>query len=143
MVCAQIDLAPRFLRVGRSPRSSNPVFLSSGIKFFQFRLNIVFSPENRHKRFQPKFPFSFLAPMPSAGHPIQNPRAAHPIYIQGSTTLSSFRSQLGVVVRLQPAPRVSGLPHNITEPKLSAIFTLFCPLSQPPTTGWANHRAHR
>ena len=45
-----------------------------------------------------------VAAMSSAGHPIQNPRAARRIYIQRSTTLSSFRSQLVVVVRLELVP---------------------------------------
>ena len=43
--------------------------------------------------------------MSSAGHPIQNPRVVHRIYIPSSTTLSSFSPQLVVVVRLELVPR--------------------------------------
>ena len=55
----------------------------------------------------------------SAGHPIPNPRAGHPIYIQRSTTLSSFRSQLVLVVRLELVPRFGFSGTVFAEPKMS------------------------
>ena len=97
---AQIELARRFLRVGRFPRSSNGGIWSSGMTFFSFDSTLFFHWKTLINDFA-KFS---VAAMSSAGHPIQNPRAAGRIYIQRSTTLSSFRSQLVVVVRLELVP---------------------------------------
>ena len=100
VVSAQIELARRILRVGRIPRSSSKGIWCSGMSFFSFDSTLFF----RWKTLLNYFAKFSVAAMSSAGHPIQNLRAARRIYIQRSTTLSSFRSQLVVVVRLELVP---------------------------------------
>ena len=112
---AQIELAPRFLRVGRFPRSSARGIWSSGMTFFSFDSILFF----HWKTLLNDFVKFSVAAMSSAGHPIQNPRAVGRIYIQRSTTLSSFRSQLVVVVRLELVPHFGFSGTVFAEPKMS------------------------
>ena len=115
VVSAQIELAPRILRVGRFPRSSATIWLSSGMTFFSFDSTLFF----HWKTLLNDFAKFCVAAMSSAGHPIQNPRAVRSIYIQRSTTLSSFRSQLVVVVRLELVPHFGFSGTVFAEPKMS------------------------
>ena len=115
VVSAQIELARRIFGVGRFPRSSSCRWPRSGMTFFSFDSTLFF----HWKTLLNDFVKFSVAAMSSAGHPIQNPRAGGRIYIPRSTTLSSFRSQLVLVVRLELVPRFGFFGTVFAEPKMS------------------------